>query len=60
MKNLEKFSAKVQYVTPSCKSVMLKLRETILTGSGNYDGRTGLRSWDNAEDVNNENDEWGY
>ena len=39
MKNLEKFSAKTQYVTPWCKSVELRSKQMILTGSGNYDGR---------------------
>ena len=60
MKNLQQFSAKVQYVTPSCKSVELRSRQTILTGSGDLDNGTGLRSWHGDEDVNNENDAWGY
>ena len=41
MKNLEKFSAKVQYVTPSCKSVELWSKQTILTGSYGEKGRAG-------------------
>ena len=52
MKNLEKFSAKVQYVTPSCKSVRIQARQTILTGSYGEEGRAGGRGYlyDNSEE----------
>ena len=61
MKNLEKFSAKVQYVTPSCKSVRIQARQTILTGS-NYDDITGLRDIDDVGDGgdNDHSSNWGW
>lgn len=43
MKNLQQFSAKVQYVTPSCKSVELRSKQTILAGSYGDEGRAGGR-----------------
>ena len=51
MKNLEKFSAKVQYVTPSCKSVELWSKQTILTGSYGEKGRAGSHGiYDDSEE----------
>ena len=51
MKNLEKFSAKVQYVTPSCKSVELRSCQTILAGSYDSNWHTERYSVDEDEDL---------
>lgn len=51
MEKLQQFSAGAKYVKPSCKSAVLKSRETILTGS--YELHYGSRLGGAGDDLDN-------
>lgn len=55
MNKTNQFSPKAQYVTPSCRTVMLQAKESILVASGNpgarwYDGGAGTYGDDETND----------
>lgn len=53
MKNLNQFNEKALYVSPSCKSVVLQARESILVGSGdsNFYGSSNRAGIDMEDDA---------
>lgn len=57
MKNLNQFSPKAQYITPSCKSVELQARDVILQGSIEPDYRSG-ENFGRQRDWLNGGEEW--
>lgn len=59
MNKLNQFSEKVQYVTPSCKSVVLRSSQAILSASNEY-GPYGIRSLHDGDGVNNDTSDWAY
>ena len=64
MNKTNQFSAKTQYVTPSCKSVRIQASQTILVGSDPVGHRNAWGLMDLSDDVdggvNNDSNDWGY
>ena len=57
MNKTNQFSAKTQYVTPWCRSIVMQSAQTILSGSNDGYGRRGEAGQDGEYD---ENDRWYF